>query len=122
MTRGTRFETSERTEPHRKTYTYPEPIPIVSKPENHDEIQDEWNSIADTFHLLMGAKTGALPTPMKATLTFDGTEAEARGSLRHVCEQVEDEGYDVTTEHVETTESAVTGDERHRFTVEVTQT
>lgn len=94
----------------------------MAMPDNHDEIQDEWNSIADTFHLLMGAKQDDLPTPMTWTLGFDGSEAEARGSLRHVVEQVEDEGYDVTTEHVEQSESAVSGDERHRFTVEVYQT
>lgn len=86
-----------------------------------DQIQDEWDSIANTFNLLMGAKQGALPTPMETTLGFNSDEAEARGSLRHVCEQVEDEGYAVTTEHIEEAESAVTEGERHIFTVSINE-
>lgn len=66
-----------------------------------DEHREAFDSMADTFNLLMGAKTGKLSTPQTVDIRFPGDKAEAIGSARHVCEEVEDAGYTASEEYVE---------------------
>lgn len=84
-----------------------------------DKAMAQFDSMRETFHLLMGAKQRELETPVVIEAGFNGAEPDARESARLVADAVESEGYDVDINYIEETTSH-DGGERHRFSIRTT--
>lgn len=75
----------------------------------------EFDNISKTFDLLMGAKRNELETPIYIEIEFPGDEETARERATLVAEEIEAEGYTVTSEHRGSRESDITGSELHQY-------
>ena len=91
----------------------------MDKSEKLEKTRNLLDDVGGTFTLLMSVENGRLETPTQDVLGFSGEMAEAREKLETVTDTIEENGYTVTTEHVETTEMVPDYSEYNRFRIDV---
>lgn len=67
---------------------------------NDEELEDAFNSMTDTFRLIMGAKKGRLEPPVDLEVELTGDQAEAIGSARQICDEICEQGYNASEEYI----------------------
>ncbi len=92
--------------------------PTDAERENAHQIFSE---LGNSFNAMMGAKAGKLDTPMTFETSVGGTRAETEGSIRHICDTIEEagHGYETSYEHLGTSEPLPSSDERHNYELRI---
>lgn len=83
-----------------------------------------WNELSNSFNIMMGAQTGKLETPFTIETSTGGNRAEAEGSIRHICEFIEETDYDYQAEYeyMGEAESLTNSDDaRHQYKITLTR-
>jgi hypothetical protein len=86
-----------------------------------DQAKDVWEELQESYSVMMGASVGKLDTPVSFETSVSGTRAETEGSIRHICEFIEDQehGYTTEYEYCGEGEPLPSNEERHRYALTV---
>jgi carbonic anhydrase len=80
-----------------------------------------WDELSNSFNVMMGAAEGKLATPIAIETSTSGEdEAECLGSIRHIAEYIEDNGYEVSVEKVEEAEPLPSSEMRIVYELTIT--
>jgi len=93
----------------------------VTDTDTKETAHDVWDEVTESYSMMMGAKLGKLETPVTVVTSASGDRSEAEGSIRHICEFIEEAGHGYETAHEWIEETEGLSGPRHRYEVSVTK-
>jgi len=84
--------------------------------------KEVFSELSESFSVMMGAKLGKLDVPHTFETSSTGTRAETEGSIRHICDFLQESGYATSYDHLGQADPVIdSADKRHRYEITVTE-